>query len=963
MVDDGSRPPIVPPAASLDLKIVRQARDGFGLARARNAGVRAAAHDILVFLDCDVIPEAGLIRAHARWHQTVGDALTVGFCNYVSAAGVDPGAVRARPGSLAELFAGRPFDPPWIERHMARTADLTSRHADLFRAVTGHNFGISRALFEAAGGFDEAFRRYGGEDTEFAYRAQVLGGLLVPERAAFGWHQGRWADGREAKQRDMERQAEKLAGLIAEPGFRPIRPRRRYPVPRHVVTLDVRLEAVGAVAQAAGNLLADPEGDLAVCIEVAAGREEARARLTERFVSQPRVIVAPAGAPDARGAPVERTGAPCAATIPRAALDAFPASPLHIRAPAAAVLRWGPTAAARRVAKLGSALATAAYASADAGHDDRACIARAWAYHRALRAGGGADDYGDTRTLTRRASGVACAPGPGRGAVPSRRRAGAAVPQPAGRGLAVLARVWSEARHVRGIRTGWRFVQWLAGAARWRLRGRTPWRATPAPAGATASVSSVESRHTARADAPLGARIAVLGPRARAVFAASTRVTPAHAEPAPDAVLADTPAVASGVDSPVALLSETPALAVPAFDPALDNPVGWVRHVEPRVLALGPPGCLPPQARAHRAVRPGDRDRLRHCHHVEDGPAYHAGVAQRAGTLARVAAGGTVVRLADADPALAGLLGAELHALMTDDRIRGAGAAEREALSIAQRRLALRTHSLVARAREVCRAAGAAPPPWPRISVLLATRRPAWLAHAVGNVARQAYPSLELVLALHGPGFDPGAVDAALAGFAHPVHVLSVDAAQPLGSVLDAASTAATGELLAKMDDDDVYGREHLWDLVLAHGYSGAMLVGKFPAAVYLAARDRTVRRRAVPAETWSRSITGGTMLIAREDLARAGGWRPLPRHVDEALVGDVLRVGGGVYRTHDQGYLLVRHGRNHTWRRDDAAFLAGAEANEPGCRPELAGLADLPAPAAERLARLIRQAAGPESR
>ena len=50
--------------------------------------------------------------------------------------------------------------------------------------------------------------------------------------------------------------------------------------------------------------------------------------------------------------------------------------------------------------------------------------------------------------------------------------------------------------------------------------------------------------------------------------------------------------------------------------------------------------------------------------------------------------------------------------------------------------------------------------------------------------------------------------------FAQPVNVLRVDTDRPLGAVLDAA--AASCALLAKMDDDDVYGPEHLWDLVLA---------------------------------------------------------------------------------------------------------------------------------------------------
>ena len=73
-------------------------------------------------------------------------------------------------------------------------------------------------------------------------------------------------------------------------------------------------------------------------------------------------------------------------------------------------------------------------------------------------------------------------------------------------------------------------------------------------------------------------------------------------------------------------------------------------------------------------------------------------------------------------------------------------------------------------------------------------------------------------------------------------------------------------------------------------------------------------------------------------------GEYPRP-HVDRALVEDMLRVGGTVYRTHAAGYLLVRHTEGHTWQRDDADFLGGAECVHPGWQPALAGLGNLPPP------------------
>ena len=909
VVDDGSDPPIPAPAGeALDLRVVRQPRRGFGLARARNTGARAAKHDILLFLDADVIAEAGLVGAHARWHQAVGDALTLGFCACVCVEGITARDIRARTHTLGRLFAGRPFDAPWIERHMARTGDLTSRHPDLFRAVTGHNFAISRALFEDAGGFDESFTRYGGEDTEFAYRAQVRGALLVPVREAFGWHQGRWSEGRADKDRDLRLQAAKLAELIAEPGFRAAAQGHAFAVPRRVVTLAAGQASAGQLTEAVQALLADPAGDCVIWVEMPHGRSNGTG-------------LAEAGLP---GSPAVRMATPGVA-----ALDAFPASPIHIRLPADTRFRAG------LIGRLEAALGDAAAAGIpDAG----VCIARAWALNRARRNGGRARDHGETRTLPGRLLASGPSAGPAR-AEPDRGRA-AGHPRLRHGAPAVLARIRAELRHVRGPRTALRFLRWIETAIRWRL-----WQGLARRPAARVRVRPTVGQ--ARLDAPIGARIAVLGPRSRSVFGNSSRVQahlPAAKEPPVDAVLADSLAEAGDARVARALLDERPELAVPAFDPALDNPIGWVRDVEPRVLALGRPSLLPPGSNARRGVDAGDRRALRHCHHVEDCAAFHPDAYRRAGTLARLAARGVPVRLTDRDLRLERLLGAELGRLMRTG-VAGAGADRRETLSIALRRAALRTHSRAARARQVCRAAGCAAPAPPMVSVLLATRRPGLLGHAVASVARQAYPRLELVLALHGEGFSDASVHAALAGFGHRARVLRAAAAEPLGSVLAAAARAATGELLAKMDDDDAYGPEHVWDLVLAHEYSGATLVGKFPATVYLARSDRTVRTRWVPDETWSDSVTGGAMLIARAALERAGGWRALPRHVDKALVQDVLRGGGCVYRTHRQGYVLVRHGGQHTWRRDDAEFLADADSVQPGWPAELADMAGVPAP------------------
>ena len=489
------------------------------------------------------------------------------------------------------------------------------------------------------------------------------------------------------------------------------------------------------------------------------------------------------------------------------------------------------------------------------------------------------------------------------------------------------------------FRRSWRTLRRFRG----RLRARARLHVCSRWIAARANLSE-RAPATARTRA-LGAVIAVRGEQARAVFAAAGHL-PCPPDIPPDVVLADSAAEAANAIAPTVVLKQFLPLMVPAFDPARCNPIGWLRHAGNRVAALGPLRLLPAGVTAHRALAPTARRALRFIHHVEDVQAFHADPVERAGVLVRLAAMGVPVCLADGGPGLEPLLGSELHALMNAD-MRNADAGARERLSVGMRRAALRDHSLRSRARQVCTAApGTTPPELPCVTVLLATRRPQFLQRALANVAAQDYPRLELVLALHGDGFARAAVRRAVASLSCPVNTIRRDGDRPLGDVLNAAATVGVGDLLTKMDDDDLYAAHHIWDLVLARQYSGAQLVAKAVETVYLTRTNTTVQQFLGGAETYRwPHLAGGAMMIARGDLERVGGWRPVRCGEDLALIADVRRTGGAVYRTHGVGYVLVRHTGEHTWDVEEADFSAGADAVHRGWHPALAGFEDGPAP------------------
>ena len=102
-----------------------------------------------------------------------------------------------------------------------RTKDLTLAGTRGFRAHVGATGSMTRALYDAAGGFDPQLIL--GEDIELGYRLGEAGGVLIPEHDSRAWHLGSSAvmQQREAINRHNDAA---IANLI--PGMRPKRNRR-----------------------------------------------------------------------------------------------------------------------------------------------------------------------------------------------------------------------------------------------------------------------------------------------------------------------------------------------------------------------------------------------------------------------------------------------------------------------------------------------------------------------------------------------------------------------------------------------------------------------------------------------------------------------------------------------------------------------------------------------------------------
>ena len=285
---------------------------------------------------------------------------------------------------------------------------------------------------------------------------------------------------------------------------------------------------------------------------------------------------------------------------------------------------------------------------------------------------------------------------------------------------------------------------------------------------------------------------------------------------------------------------------------------------------------------------------------------------------------------------VAALIHPDLVSALEDARpMETSEALTREWLSVRQRRAALRRHDPTASWQRLRADLGIAPAPSTTTSVLLISRRPYFLDHAMHCVSTQQHADMEVVLVTHGFSLDRNEQASRREQCGHPLTVLRADDDLSLGSALNLAMSAAGGDVVTKMDDDDWYGPHHVEDVTQALTWSGATTVGVQALYTYLVNLDLTVHGPdSGVRETAGRRVPGPTMTFRKADLLQLGGFRPLPRYEDLSISLALKRMGGTVHLTHGLGFLRCRHGSEHSWAAGTAHFLRGTTNQWRGFRP-----------------------------
>jgi len=186
-----------------------------GRPKALNAGARAAAGDILLFLDDDMVADPGMIAAHVGSYEGLSADAVLGALAH------DTGA---RSTILSEEV-GRWIDQDFSE---ARSAHEVIDSAEA--RFIGGQFSVRRTMFEQVGGFDTGFNRhrgFGNADLDLKLRLHSAGARIVFNGGALSTQT--YAHGYRAVWRIFELMGR--SNVAIDRKYRGTRPRRTRQVP------------------------------------------------------------------------------------------------------------------------------------------------------------------------------------------------------------------------------------------------------------------------------------------------------------------------------------------------------------------------------------------------------------------------------------------------------------------------------------------------------------------------------------------------------------------------------------------------------------------------------------------------------------------------------------------------------------------------------------------------------------
>ncbi|GIH09794.1 glycosyl transferase [Rhizocola hellebori] len=178
----------------MNLRYFFQEDEGYRAAGARNVGIANVKADITVFMDSGVLAHSGCLRAHLASHEaTDGPAAVIGYVygyslNNENAKEVAESTDLSDVDGTIELWRKEGLYGDIREEFFEREGDDCATAPAPWLMYWTFNASIPTEVLRRAGGFDDAFRAWGGEDVDLGYRLHREGARMFLNREAMCLH-------------------------------------------------------------------------------------------------------------------------------------------------------------------------------------------------------------------------------------------------------------------------------------------------------------------------------------------------------------------------------------------------------------------------------------------------------------------------------------------------------------------------------------------------------------------------------------------------------------------------------------------------------------------------------------------------------------------------------------------------------------------------------------------------------
>lgn len=190
--------------------------NGFQAGKARNAGAKLAHGNTLLFVDADVLLNRFALEHYNNISLANPGVIVAGRYDWLSPMVITVEDVHLRwdailRRSLPELeIEGPPVGIQGVDPRALQTSRFDStkvwRNRYCLALFTG-NLLVPAEIFRALGGFDEAMVGHGGEDCEFAMRAEESQIPVIFAEEVVGYHVYHWRN-QERNEREVQRNIE-----------------------------------------------------------------------------------------------------------------------------------------------------------------------------------------------------------------------------------------------------------------------------------------------------------------------------------------------------------------------------------------------------------------------------------------------------------------------------------------------------------------------------------------------------------------------------------------------------------------------------------------------------------------------------------------------------------------------------------------------------------------------------------